>query len=358
VVPARGHAWLSVGIAAAFAGCVLLHSCVAPRPRGAARDAAAGSTALPALTVASVLAPIEGGGEAELERLRELPDAAAVRLRRAYLWLGSGNQTRALRELNRLLFGEPAPTKSEEAFAHYLRALAYEKQGDHDRAAHDRDAAAQLARDQGLPELAQLAGPAARPEPAGHTTAAAVAALMPRSAWGAAPPVVGRMVPMTAVQRLTIHHSGMLSRSESVAETGELLRSIQKTHVGSNGWGDIGYHYLIDHNGRVWDGRPVEWQGAHAGNDASNRGNIGICLLGNFVHSKGGQSPSGPQLLALQQLVARLCARFRVPPDQILTHRELKATTCPGARLQVAVEELRASLVAATAPAPLASSQD
>jgi hypothetical protein len=43
--------------------------------------------------------------------------------------------------------------------------------------------------------------------------------------------------------------------------------------------GDIGYHYIVDRSGAIWQGRRIRYQGAHARGSANN-GNIGIVLLG------------------------------------------------------------------------------
>jgi hypothetical protein len=326
-----------LGVLACLSGCTA--------PLGIERSTADPTDSLPPLTAESILAPVDGDGYQELERLSRLPDAPSVRLRRAYIWLSSGVHSRALRELNRTIFGEPPPSRDVESFARYLRSIAFSKQGDTERSAFDRDKAAELAVDSGLRRLLAPA-PSVASTPSSGRPAARVTPLLSRESWHAAPARNKLMVPMTPIDRLTVHHSAMLAESGSPAESGALMRSIQKTHMGANGWGDIGYHFVIDREGRVWEGRSLDWQGAHAGNPTTNRGNIGICLLGNFVPSSNGQSPSPSQLRALQGLIAVLCDRYRIAPDHILTHREIKPTSCPGALLQVAVERMREALLA------------
>ena len=127
------------------------------------------------------------------------------------------------------------------------------------------------------------------------------------------------------------------------------IRAIQHYHQGAQGWADIGYHYLVDRAGRVWSGRAVRWQGAHASGD-NNRQNIGVCLLGDYVPGSQGRPPR-IQVRALARLLDDLCGVYSVDPKAILTHRELKSTTCPGPYLQAAVEQLREQLSAAAAPA-------
>ena len=149
-----------------------------------------------------------------------------------------------------------------------------------------------------------------------------------------------------------MHHSATLVNSRSKGAAVGAIRGIQRHHQSQNGWGDIGYHFLIDPAGRIWTGRPLQWQGAHAGDSAKNHANVGICLLGNFVRDGQGP-PADVQLRALASLLATLCVRYDVPANQVLTHQELKTTDCPGPYVQVAVERIRdqlaGSLLSATA---------
>src|SRR5690606_1551131 len=121
------------------------------------------------------------------------------------------------------------------------------------------------------------------------------------------------------------------------------ILGIQRHHQGKLDWGDIGYHFLVDPAGRIWTGRPLDWQGAHAGDDSRNRGNIGICLLGNYLPAAQGAPPTA-QIEAMERLVAWLAVRYGIDSAGILTHRELRETVCPGPYVQVAVEELRGRL--------------
>ena len=76
-------------------------------------------------------------------------------------------------------------------------------------------------------------------------------------------------------------------------EARERLEWIRNGHRGK-GWSDIGYHYIIDRSGVVWQGRDItRWQGAHVKN--RNENNIGVMCLGNFML----QQPSAAQVAAL-----------------------------------------------------------
>jgi N-acetyl-anhydromuramyl-L-alanine amidase AmpD len=148
---------------------------------------------------------------------------------------------------------------------------------------------------------------------------------------------------MGRVQRVTVHHSATVVRGTSTATSIAAIRGIQRHHQQQNGWGDIGYHFLIDQAGRVWTGRGIEWQGAHAGDPSRNRSNVGICLLGSFVPNEQGAPPPA-QLAGLEALLVSLCVEHRLDPASILTHKELKDTACPGPYVQAAVEAMRTRL--------------
>lgn len=158
------------------------------------------------------------------------------------------------------------------------------------------------------------------------------AGVIPRSRWARGEPIPARMTradrPFT---RITVHHDGMSAfTSTSEEDAARRLESIRQAHLGRRPepFGDIGYHYLIDPAGRVWQGRPTSWQGAHV--SRQNPGNLGICMLGNFNQ----QAPNGAQTAALNRFVAEQMHRYNVSARNVYTHQELMPTACPGRSLQ------------------------
>ena len=158
--------------------------------------------------------------------------------------------------------------------------------------------------------------------------------IIQRDRWAQASPNMGEINPMGKIFRLTIHHEARVCYSIDWLQTVLRIRGIQKAHF-QNGWADIGYHYLIDYKGRVWEGRSLRYQGAHVRDN--NEGNIGIALLGNF----NVQSPSKLQKESLKRLVEYLRTTYSIPKSRVYTHRELVVTECPGDQLQAYVNELR-----------------
>ncbi len=134
---------------------------------------------------------------------------------------------------------------------------------------------------------------------------------------------------MTPVRRITVHHDGMEPvELRTVRDVAARLDHIRSAHQNGRGWGDIGYHYVIDPLGGAWEGRPLAWQGAHVADQ--NAGNVGILTLGNFEV----QRPTEAQLAALYAFLKSQMRVYRVPARRVHTHRELAPTACPGRNLQ------------------------
>lgn len=187
------------------------------------------------------------------------------------------------------------------------------------------------------PTPADTAPTGTQVSPAAETEA--VAALpdhvLARSNWTRARPVYSRMVRMKPVEYITVHHDaheGYLTAQKDVAKR---LEAIRLYHKDVRGWGDIGYHFAVDRAGRVWEGRPMAWQGAHVKD--CNEGNVGVMLLGNFDK----QSPSSAQLASLNQHVTWLMQRYNVPISRVRTHREWAPTACPGKTVQQHMDQAR-----------------
>lgn len=142
---------------------------------------------------------------------------------------------------------------------------------------------------------------------------------------------------METVSRITVHHDGIEQSAElkTYDQVKKRLLAVRQYHL-SRGWADIGYHFIIDSSGRVWQGRPVSLQGAHVSGD--NDENIGILVLGNFQH----QHPTDEALSILSRLVRDLKLRYQIRDDRVYTHRELsRRTECPGDHLQAVIDTVR-----------------
>jgi hypothetical protein len=113
-------------------------------------------------------------------------------------------------------------------------------------------------------------------------------AIIPRSAWGANE-LIKRGAPRYAarVGFAVVHHTAG-ANSYSRAQSAAIVRAIQVYHVRANGWNDIGYNFLVDKYGQVFEGRSGGTDrnviGAHA--QGFNTGSAGVAVLGSYQGAK------------------------------------------------------------------------
>ncbi|MHC5066795.1 MAG: peptidoglycan recognition protein family protein, partial [Planctomycetota bacterium] len=291
--------------------------------------------------LSSITAAVDRHGVSEFDRLAKL-DLPAARLRQAYILYLQRETQESITTVNRLLFGSEKYGPAVQSYAYYIRSLAFDRQKKTDRARADRETAAGLAIDDSLKaKLGVLAAPA-RPKLANKTADRSKLQVYPRSAWSTRKPIQSRLDPMGRIYRVTVHHTGMFAQGNSSQETKTLLNKIQRQHQQERNWGDIGYHYMIDPAGRIWSSRSLRYQGAHAGNSQKNRGNVGVCLMGNFV----GQDPTAAQIRSLERFLRVLCLEYKIPAENIKNHNEFTVTQCPGPKLEAHVSQIRRRLSA------------
>lgn len=139
------------------------------------------------------------------------------------------------------------------------------------------------------------------------------------------------------VKLLTVHHTALGIKNDP-RPAAERVRALYKYHAVTKGWGDIGYHYVVDENGIVYEGRTGGKAviGGHA--YCNNTGTIGIVLLGNFEN----EQPSQKQAKGLQVLLNDLADQYDIDLQKsvqyhgttfaspIVRHRDLLSTLCPG----------------------------
>lgn len=157
-------------------------------------------------------------------------------------------------------------------------------------------------------------------------------------------------VTRTDVSHQIIHHSAGPNSSD---DWPAVVRAIWDYHVNTNNWSDIGYNWLIDPNGIIYQGRgwingDDEVQGAHF--CGTNSGTMGACLLGNFEEV----SPEPAALDAVEELLAWKSDQKNIDPlaqnyhpssgldlHTISGHRDGCSTLCPGENLYVKLPEIR-----------------
>lgn len=146
-------------------------------------------------------------------------------------------------------------------------------------------------------------------------------------------------------EKIILHHT---ATSNTDSDPVAMVRAIYYYHAVVLGWGDIGYSYLVDARGNIYEGRygGEKVVGGHA--SAYNRGSIGIAAMGTY----SSESPSSQLENALASLISWACVRYGIYPtgssffiDQnlpnIMGHCDACNTTCPGSALYARLPTLR-----------------
>lgn len=221
---------------------------------------------------------------------------------------------------------------------------------------------------------------------------AATTACMSRADWGADESISGwadgdiRL--FEPVQVMTVHHTAGSNRLDQ--DYAATVRAIYSYHVQSNGWSDIGYQYLVDGTGVVYEGRSAGHTsrsclndggdgsdfahevgtdeivtGAHVG--GWNSGNAGISLMGCFDNGSGCTGDTTPRPAAVDALetqLAKLSVRHDLDPTgttnyvnpvsgekksmaTVSGHQDWLATACPGDNLYAQLPDIRTAAEAA-----------
>ena len=120
--------------------------------------------------------------------------------------------------------------------------------------------------------------------PARTLTATTAPAIVTRLAWRASESIRRGAPRYASSLRFAVVHHSAGSNSYTKAQSAAVVRAIQLYHVRGNGWDDVGYNFLVDKYGQVFEGRfgGIERNviGAHA--QGFNTGSVGVALLGNY----------------------------------------------------------------------------
>jgi hypothetical protein len=149
------------------------------------------------------------------------------------------------------------------------------------------------------------------------------------------------------VRLLTVHHTAIkVTGDERPAY--ERMRALYAYHANSRGWGDIGYHFMIDEDGQIYEGRAGGRYvvGGHA--YCSNVATVGIALMGNFDI----EQPTQDQIKALQWLLLDLSKQYKIDlstqvdyhgirMERIVGHGTLVSTLCPGYYVNQVMSQVR-----------------
>lgn len=148
--------------------------------------------------------------------------------------------------------------------------------------------------------------------------------IITRAQWGSRPVNRSPNLRFHPAPFAVIHHTAG-ARCTTDAACEQQVRNIQNFHMNTNGWANIGYNFLIGDNGRVYEGRGWNQQGAHA--PSYNNQAIGISFIGTFTSGL----PSAAARTAAQQLISCGVSRGEIRSAySLIGHRQGSATECPG----------------------------
>ncbi|MCF7845817.1 MAG: N-acetylmuramoyl-L-alanine amidase [Candidatus Peribacteraceae bacterium] len=146
------------------------------------------------------------------------------------------------------------------------------------------------------------------------------------------------------IKKIVIHHSAesgerdLNGDNKFDKEDAEIIvQAIYYYHTRTRGWGDIGYNFLVDPLGNIYEGRSGGDYviGGHV--YCANTQTIGVAFVGNFEDAL----PSGSALESGARLLGELANFYDLPLDQfadfhgkntrnLVGHRDYGATVCPG----------------------------
>ena len=217
---------------------------------------------------------------------------------------------------------------------------------------------------------------------AAESAATAEPSIVSRGGWGADPAYMTWAPQFYSTKKLIVHHTATSDNYANRAEAEAQIRSIYYYHSVTQDWGDIGYNFLIDKFGTIYEGRySRDYAGANpTGDDATgqgvtaahaagwNSGNVGVALLGTLTTHDA--TPAARD--ALIRLLAWEASRNGINPEateafvnpvsgatinsaNIAGHRNYAATACPGDTFYPTLPAIRrdvAALIAGSTSPP------
>ncbi|MGH2836820.1 MAG: N-acetylmuramoyl-L-alanine amidase [Thermoleophilaceae bacterium] len=191
--------------------------------------------------------------------------------------------------------------------------------------------------------------------------AAAQPRIHSRAEWGASQ-CPTRGVNYATVKAATVHHT-VTANEYTRSQVPAAILAVCRFHRNTNGWNDIGYNFVVDRFGRLWEGRAGGIDEAVMGSHAQgyNSQTTGIANLGTFTSVPQSEAA----ISAMVRLVAWKLGNHGVPThgtvnmtsaggssarypygytrrfERILGHRDTGVTACPGEQLYYQLSELR-----------------
>ncbi|MGV8968046.1 MAG: N-acetylmuramoyl-L-alanine amidase, partial [Cellulomonas sp.] len=173
--------------------------------------------------------------------------------------------------------------------------------------------------------------------------------IISRAEWGAPAQVCTPDVASTLVGAV-VHHTADSNAYSNVAEAKQQIRNDAVYHIGTRGWCDIGYNFIVDKWGNIYEGRANSLTeaviGVHAG--GFNTGTVGVAMLGTYD-----SIPSAATQRGVAQIIGWRLGAYSIDPrgamnyytgvgensrfknqnvflPRVIGHRDVAFTACPG----------------------------
>ncbi|MGD9484746.1 peptidoglycan recognition protein [Streptomyces sp. TRM70308] len=166
-----------------------------------------------------------------------------------------------------------------------------------------------------------------------------------------------------SVEGVVVHHTNHPNGYDCEKDVPELLRAMQEAHIEGEGWDDLGYNFVVDRCGNVYEGRGggVDRAVLGAHTKGFNDRTVGIAALGDFAEGaevpramltaiaavaawklRPGADPEGTVRLVSTNDASRYPEGTTATFDVIAGHRDGYHTDCPGQALYDALPWVRA----------------
>jgi hypothetical protein len=136
------------------------------------------------------------------------------------------------------------------------------------------------------------------------------------------------------ITHVTLHHTGDARVLRPDEDPAQRLRNLQAWGARERNWWDVPYHFLLDLEGDVYEGRDWSFMG-ETNTTYDPSGHFLISMIGNYDQ----QEPSAQQLAALADLMAWALRVNNLPVDRIGGHYHHAQTGCPGVHLRRYLED-------------------
>jgi hypothetical protein len=200
-------------------------------------------------------------------------------------------------------------------------------------------------------------------------------AIITRAQWGADESIRKPVDFNTTVKAMVIHHTDTTNSYTTLAQAEQQVRAVYAFHVNGRGWSDIGYNFVVDRFGDIFEGRAGSITksvlGAHTG--GFNTSTMGVAALGTFTTA----TPPAAMVTSIAKVVAWKMSQYganvngvvrltstgggtdKWPAGQTISvnavtgHRTFGATECPGDALWARLGSIRSQASAIVAKEPV-----